>query len=434
MLLEKLEKKEITVALVGLGYVGLPLAVGFAKKGLFVIGYDINPQRINELKTGKDRTLEVSENDLKSLRNITYTYDEGDLKRAHVFIITVPTPVDKNYQPDLQPVMRASEAIGRNIQKGSVVILESTVYPGVTEELVVPAIANLSGLVHGKDFFAGYSPERINPGDKQHTLENVVKVVSGSDERTLEFIDHLYKHVAKQTFRAKSIRVAEAAKVIENTQRDLNIALVNELAMLFDKLNVNIWDVLEAARTKWNFLDFKPGLVGGHCIPTDPYYLLQKSREAGFEPRVIATGREVNNSVPEYIVQKLMRTHPIKGKNILVLGFTFKENVPDPRSTLTLPLVQMLVKEGAHVSLYDPMLEVADMKRKVGDGVTVLSRIDDLAHTQDVVLMTVFHMRFKELGTDRLLRLCKPNAIFFDVRHALTKEHVEKAGITYLSL
>ena len=442
-LIEKIKNNSIIVAIVGLGYVGLPLAVGFAKKGITVIGYDVNEKRIDELKNGHDRTLEIEDNNLKNIKNIVYTKEENELKKADVYIITVPTPVDAHKVPDLHFIKSASEAIGRNFGNNRIVILESTVYPGVTEELVVSTIEKLSGLKYLKDFKAGYSPERINPGDKEHNLESVVKVVSGSDEETLDAIDELYKKVAKKTFRAKNIRVAEAAKVIENTQRDINIALVNELSMLFEKIGLDTWDVLETARTKWNFLDFKPGLVGGHCIPEDPYYLVHLAVREGFHPQIITAGRRINDSVPEYILNKLIKKSneidaKINGMKILVLGLTFKENVPDVRSSLTIRILKSLVERGAIVSTHDPMLSNEDIKKIIDNKISIIDRIDSSTNGFDCVILNVFHNAFKKLAENGIIDLCKNNKgkkpIIFDVRHMLNKNKIESLGAVYVSM
>ena len=363
--------ESVKLAVVGLGYVGLPLAVEFGKKRP-VIGFDINERRVSELRAGHDHTLEVDDAELAEARHLSYTTDRAELGRANVFIVTVPTPIDEYKQPDLTPLIKASETIGAVLKRGDIVVYESTVYPGATEEDCVPVLERVSGLKFNVDFFAGYSPERINPGDKAHRVSTIKKVTSGSTPEVAELVDQIYKEIiVAGTHKASSIRVAEAAKVIENTQRDVNIALINELALIFNKLGIDTEAVLQAAGTKWNFLPFRPGLVGGHCIGVDPYYLTHKAQSIGYHPEIILAGRRLNDSMGGYVVAQLVkcmtkkRLH-VQGAKVLVMGLTFKENCPDLRNTRVVDIVQELRDYNVDVDVYDPWVDVAEAQHEYG--------------------------------------------------------------------
>lgn len=422
---------EIKIGIIGLGYVGLPLARLFATK-YSVVGFDINQSRVNELMTGVDSTLEV-ENSL--LEEVLVNDDSkiglfcstaiNSLSNCNYFIVTVPTPVDKNNRPILTPLIKASETVGSVLKKGDVVVYESTVYPGATEEDCIPVLERVSGLVFNEDFFAGYSPERINPGDKEHTVEKILKVTSGSTPEIGEKVDELYRSVISAgTHLAPTIKVAEAAKVIENSQRDINIAFVNELAKIFNLMDINTYDVLEAAGTKWNFLPFKPGLVGGHCIGVDPYYLAQKAQEFGYHPEIILAGRRLNDSMGEYVasdVVKLMIKNDIRIKNaeILVLGITFKENCPDVRNTKVVDVIHALEDYEMNVSLFDPWAEPDEVKQEYG-----LSSVKEVPKKKfDAVVLAVAHNEFKNLNFDSLKN---EKAIVYDVKNVLSNELKDK--------
>lgn len=420
-------QEETQVAIIGLGYVGLPLAVEFGKQRT-TVGFDINAHRIAELAEGKDSTLEVSAEELAEARHLSFTSDRNALKRCNAFIVTVPTPIDDHKRPDLTPLEKASETLGHIIKKGDVVIYESTVYPGATEEVCIPIIERISGLTFNQDFFAGYSPERINPGDKEHRVHNIVKVTSGSTPEIAEFVDSLYRSIVKVgTHRASSIKVAEAAKVIENTQRDLNIALINELAIIFDKLGIDTLEVLEAAGSKWNFLPFRPGLVGGHCISVDPYYLTHKAQEIGYHPEVILAGRRINDNMGHYVtdqVVKLMtrkRIHVVDA-NILVLGLTFKENCPDLRNTRVVDIVKELAEYHANVDIFDPWADAEEARHEYGYQLLPALPTDK---KYDAVILTVGHQQFRQLGAEGVKALCKPNHVIYDVKYVLPKEAVD---------
>jgi UDP-N-acetyl-D-galactosamine dehydrogenase len=418
-------EENIKIAVVGLGYVGLPLARLFATK-YPVVGFDINTERVSELNAGKDHTLEVSDSELQAVlkpqaddKNGLYCSAElKDIADSNIYIITVPTPVDKHNRPDLTPLYKSSESVGKVLKKGDIVIYESTVYPGVTEEECVPVLERVSGLVFNKDFYAGYSPERINPGDKEHTVEKILKVTSGSTPEIGQRVDALYGSVITAgTHLAPSIKVAEAAKVIENSQRDINIAFVNELAKIFNLLEIDTQAVLDAAATKWNFLKFKPGLVGGHCIGVDPYYLAQKAQEKGYHPEIILAGRRLNDSMGSYVateVVKLMIQKDIKIKDaeILVLGITFKENCPDVRNTKAVDVVNGLQDFGARVTVYDPWANPAEMQHEYG--LPILNTLPK--QTYDAVVLTVSHQEFASLD---LTLLKKPTAVVYDVKGVL---------------
>ena len=414
------------VAIIGLGYVGLPLAVEFGKH-LTTYGYDIDARRVAALRKGVDHTRETSSEELRSATQLAFTDSKGTLRSANVFIVTVPTPVDEDKRPDLSPLQRASELIGEIIRPGGIVIFESTVFPGCTEEVCVPIIERCSGLRHNIDFFSGYSPERINPGDKQHRLTNVIKITSGSTPEAADFVDQLYGLIVEVgTHKAPSIRVAEAAKVIENVQRDVNIALVNELALIFKRLGIDTNDVLQAAGTKWNFLPFKPGLVGGHCIGVDPYYLVAKAERAGFEPRIIAAARLVNESMGAIVSSDVMRLMTqqrihIVDANILILGLAFKENCPDLRNTRVVDIIRDLQRNNANVDVYDPWVDRS--ASKAAYGIDVIDEPE--AGKYDAIVLAVAHDEFKAMDIDSLRRLGKPQCIIYDIKYILPRDVVE---------
>jgi UDP-N-acetyl-D-galactosamine dehydrogenase len=409
------------IGIIGLGYVGLPLAVEFGKK-TEVIGFDINEERIKELREGFDRTREVETGELKAASKLKFSSDLKDLKEANYFIVTVPTPVDEFKTPDLKPLQSASKTVGSVLKKGDIVIYESTVYPGCTEEVCVPVLEKVSGLKFNQDFFCGYSPERINPGDKQHRVTTIKKVTSGSTPEVAEKVDKLYqKVVVAGTHKASSMKVAEAAKVIENSQRDINIAFVNELAMIFERIGIDTQEVLEAAGTKWNFLPFRPGLVGGHCIGVDPYYLTYKADSLGYHPQVILSGRRINDNMGVHIantVIKLMakNDHPIHKGKVLVLGITFKENCPDIRNSRVVDVVRELQSFGTDVDIYDPQADAEEVRHEYG-----LSLIDKPSKKYHAVVLTVSHEEFRTLDLDGLT---ERNAVVYDVKGFLDKSKV----------
>lgn len=417
------------IAIIGLGYVGLPLAVEFAKK-YKVVGFDINNDRVESLNNGHDSTLEVSDDALSSVliqhndRGLVLTSNVNDINDFNVYIVTVPTPVDRNNRPILTPLIKASEFIGDLLQKGDIVIYESTVYPGVTEDECVPILEKHSGLKFNKDFYCGYSPERINPGDKKHTVTTIKKVTSGSTPEIGKVVDNLYKSIITAgTHLAPTIKVAEAAKVIENAQRDINIAFVNELAKIFNKLDIDTHAVLEAAATKWNFLPFKPGLVGGHCIGVDPFYLAQKAQEAGYHPEIILAGRRLNDSMGEYVateVLKLMVTNdiPIKNANVLMLGITFKENCPDIRNTKAIDVYQALKSFNMNVDVYDPWANADEVLHEYG-----LNTISKLSKSYDGIVHVVAHKEFLDID---LTKLKNKKAVIYDVKGSLNKNLIDK--------
>ena len=389
--------KNKIISIVGLGYVGLPLAVAFAKK-YKVIGFDISKSRIGELKKGYDRTLEVSEDELKSV-DIKYTSNIEDLKEANIHIITVPTPIDKHKNPNLTPLIKSSKSVGTILKKEDIVIYESTVFPGCTEEVCVPILEQKSGLVFNKDFFVGYSPERINPGDKQRTVTKIVKVTSGSNEKIAKEVDNLYASIIEAgTHLAPSIKIAEAAKVIENAQRDINIAFINELALIFDRLNLDTLDVLKAAGTKWNFLPFKPGLVGGHCIGVDPYYLAYKAKEVGYHPEIILSGRRTNDNMGIFVANKIVKlmikkSHTINKDRVLILGITFKENCPDIRNSRVIDVINELKEFGCKVDIYDPLADKNEVKKEYN--LNLIQEIDPKKY--DAIILAVAHNEFKKI-------------------------------------
>jgi UDP-N-acetyl-D-galactosamine dehydrogenase len=421
-----LNLRNCRIAVVGLGYVGLPLAVEFGKR-FDTLGFDVKPERVALLRAGRDTTLEVTSEELKSAQRLSFTTDVADLKRCRVFIVTVPTPIDGYKRPDLTPLVRASETVGKVMRSGAVVIYESTVYPGCTEEVCVPILERESGLKFNQDFFAGYSPERINPGDKEHRLTTIRKVTSGSTPEVAELVDKLYGSIVKAgTHRASSIKVAEAAKVIENTQRDVNIALINELALIFNRLNIDTEEVLAAAGSKWNFLPFKPGLVGGHCIGVDPYYLTHKAQEIGYHPEMILAGRRLNDNMALYVAGQIMqrmaakRIH-VKGARVLMLGITFKENCPDIRNSKVVDVVRELAKHGARVDIYDPWADAAEFRHEYG---LKLTRALKPRH-YDVAVMAVAHREFRELGVRGVRRLCRKPHVLYDIKHLFPAAEVD---------
>jgi UDP-N-acetyl-D-galactosamine dehydrogenase len=419
------------IAIIGLGYVGLPLAVEFGKKQ-HVVGFDINTNRVKELKGGFDRTLEISDEDLKNTldqisesASFKCTTHLDDIKDCNYYIVTVPTPTDKNNRPDLTPLYKASETVGKVLKKGDIVIYESTVYPGVTEDECVPVLERISGLKFNVDFYAGYSPERINPGDKEHTVTKILKVTSGSTSEVAEKVDQLYRSIiVAGTFKATSIKVAEAAKVIENSQRDINIAFVNELSKIFNLMGINTNDVLEAAGTKWNFLKFKPGLVGGHCIGVDPYYLAQKAQEVGYHPEIILAGRRLNDSMGAYVAnetikQMIKKDIKIKGSNILMLGFTFKENCPDVRNTKVIDIIHELNTFHVNLIVVDPWAEPAEVMHEYH----LKTQKELPTDTKfDAVVFAVGHNEFKSID---ILNYLNPNYVIFDVKGLLDRNLVD---------
>lgn len=409
---------ETRIGVIGLGYVGLPLAVEFGKK-FDTVGFDIKPERVRELRRGRDSTLEVSSKEFLEAKKLSFASDIGALQRCNVFIVTVPTPIDNFNRPDLEPLEKSSETVGRLIKKGSIVVYESTVYPGCTEEICVPILERFSGLKFNRDFFVGYSPERINPGDKSHRFTSIIKVTAGSTPKVADFVDKLYGSVVTAgTHKASSIKVAEAAKVIENTQRDVNIALINELALIFNRLGINTEEVLRAAATKWNFLPFRPGLVGGHCIGVDPYYLTHKAQEVGYHPEMILAGRRLNDNMPAYVageVVKIMNRKKILvyGSRILMLGVTFKENCPDIRNSKVVNVVRELRKSGVNVDVYDPWASSIETRAEYG----ITLRRKPPRGRYDAVVIAVAHDEFQQMGVRRIRALCRRRNVIYDVKH-----------------
>lgn len=436
-LYNKIVNREEKLSLVGLGYVGLPIAVAFSKK-VDVIGFDINDKKIQTYIGGKDPTKEVGNEAIQKC-NVDFTSDETRLREARFHIVAVPTPVRPDKVPDLSPVIGASKVLGRNLTKGSVVVYESTVYPGVTEDICVPILEKESGLKCGVDFKIGYSPERINPGDKNHRLENIVKIVSGMDDETLETVADVYSLVIEAgVYRAESIKVAEAAKVIENSQRDINIAFVNELSMIFSRMGIDTKAVLRAAGTKWNFLSFEPGLVGGHCIGVDPYYLTYKAEQIGYHSRIILAGRRINDGMGAYVAQELVKKMihadvKVKDADVLVLGLTFKGNCPDTRNTKVIDILNELGSYEIHTSVYDPVADKAEAKREYGIDLVSKAELKDF----DAVLVAVDHDDFKEYSVEDIKAMYSDkneNKILFDVKGIYNKDEFEKAGFNYWRL
>lgn len=410
-----------TIAIIGLGYVGLPLAVEFGKHRA-TLGFDINQSRISELQNGQDHTLECSPEELQSATHLRYSANAADLQAAQIYIITVPTPVDQANRPDMTPLVKASETVGKVLKAGDIVIYESTVYPGATEEVCVPVLEKFSGLKFNQDFYCGYSPERINPGDKEHRLPTIKKVTSGSTPEVAEEVDQLYQEIITAgTHKASSIKVAEAAKVIENTQRDVNIALMNELSLIFHKLNIDTLEVLHAAGTKWNFLPFRPGLVGGHCIGVDPYYLTHKAQEVGYHPEVILAGRRINDSMARHVADEtvklmLRKNLPVLGSKVLVLGLTFKENCPDVRNTKVVDIVNSLRGYNTQVDVYDPWIDVAEAQHEYG--LTCLTEAPVQGQYAAIVL-AVGHHQFLAMGEQGIKAFGQDGAVVYDVKSIL---------------
>lgn len=415
-----LKLSDLKIAVIGLGYVGLPLAVEFGKK-VPVIGFDIHQKRIEELRSGQDHTLEVSPEELQQATQLSYSANLDDLKSCNFFIVTVPTPIDDYKQPDLTPLIKASTSIGQVLKKGDVVVYESTVYPGATEEDCIPVLEKVSGLKFNQDFFAGYSPERINPGDKLHRVTNILKITSGSTPEVADFVDQVYNLIIEAgTHKATSIKVAEAAKVIENTQRDVNIALINELAVIFNKMGIDTEAVLNAAGTKWNFLPFRPGLVGGHCIGVDPYYLTHKAQSIGYHPEIILAGRRLNDGMGAYVVTQLVKAMikkkiQVEGAKVLVLGLSFKENCPDIRNTKIIDIVNELQEYNIQADVYDPWVDTQEAQHEYG-----ITPIVSLKQGQyDAVILAVAHEQFKAMGATDIRALAKPEHILYDLKYVL---------------
>lgn len=418
--------ENLKIAIIGLGYVGLPLAVEFGKK-VPVIGFDIYQKRIDELKSGQDHTLEVSKEELKQATHLSYSANLDDLRSCNFFIVTVPTPIDEFKQPDLTPLIKASTSIGKVLKKGDVVVYESTVYPGATEESCIPVLEQVSGLKFNQDFFAGYSPERINPGDKLHRVTNILKITSGSTPEVADFVDQVYNLVIEAgTHKAASIKVAEAAKVIENTQRDVNIALINELAVIFNKLGIDTEAVLQAAGTKWNFLPFRPGLVGGHCIGVDPYYLTHKAQSIGYHPEIILAGRRLNDSMGAYVVTQLVKGMikkkiQVEGAKVLVLGLSFKENCPDIRNTKIIDIVNELKEYQIDVDVYDPWVDVQEAEHEYS--IRPVQSVSN--NSYDAIILAVAHEQFKQMGATQIRALGKPAHVLYDLKYVLDAKEAD---------
>lgn len=417
-----LQLSELKIAIIGLGYVGLPLAVEFGKK-VPVMGFDIHQKRIDELQSGQDHTLEVSPKELKQATHLSYTTNLQQLADCNFFIVTVPTPIDEFKQPDLTPLVKASESIARVLKKGDVVVYESTVYPGATEEVCIPVLEKNSGLKFNQDFYAGYSPERINPGDKLHRVTNILKITSGSTPAVADYVDQVYNLVIEAgTHKAASIKVAEAAKVIENTQRDVNIALINELALIFNKMGIDTEAVLQAAGTKWNFLPFRPGLVGGHCIGVDPYYLTHKAQAIGYHPEIILAGRRLNDGMGAYVVTQLVKAMlkkriQVEDAKVLILGLSFKENCPDIRNTRIIDIVNELKEYHTQIDVYDPWVDAAEAEHEYG-----ISPISNLENGKyDAVILAVAHQQFKVMGADAIRALGKADHVLYDLKYVLSQ-------------
>jgi UDP-N-acetyl-D-galactosamine dehydrogenase len=411
---------------IGLGYVGLPLAAEFGKQ-IPTVGFDINPARIEELRRGQDSTLELSPEELAASTQLKVSCDLQDLKACNVYIVTVPTPIDSSKRPDLTPLYKASETVGKVISKGDIVVYESTVYPGCTEEECLPVVERVSGLKFNVDFYAGYSPERINPGDKNHRVINIKKVTSGSTPEISEYVDALYRRIiVAGTHRASSIKVAEAAKVIENTQRDINIALINELALIFNRLGIDTLEVLEAAGSKWNFLPFRPGLVGGHCISVDPYYLTHKAQQLGYHPEVILAGRRINDNMGQYVADTVVKKMTQKkihvvGSNILIMGLTFKENCPDLRNTRVIDIINELQSYHVNIHTYDPWASAPEAHEEYG--IDLVSEPEQGRY--DAIILCVAHDQFKKLGADSIRKYGKKDHVLYDVKYVLGKTEVD---------
>ena len=416
------------IGIIGLGYVGLPLAVEFGKQ-LPTVGFDIATKRIAELKSGQDSTMEMAPEEMAQATHISYTGKIEDLTKCNVYIVTVPSPIDKFKRPDLAPLEKASKTLGKIVKKGDVVIYESTVYPGATEEVCIPIIENTSGLAYNKDFFAGYSPERINPGDKHHRVTNILKVTSGSTPEVADFVDALYQRIITAgTHKASSIRIAEAAKVIENTQRDVNIALINELALIFNRLGIDTEEVLRAAGTKWNFLPFRPGLVGGHCISVDPYYLTHKAQEIGYHPDMILAGRRINDNMGAYVAERtvklmIQRKIYVAEAKILILGLSFKENCPDLRNTRVIDIINEFKNYHADVDIHDPWVDPDEAQQEYGINILQSHQLDTSHY--DAIILAVGHQQFKDMGVEKIRALGKKRCVLFDVKYILPKSQVD---------
>lgn len=417
---------DLKIGIIGLGYVGLPLAVEFGKK-YSVVGFDINQQRVAELNAGKDKTLEVSDEELVDLNCLSFSCHKEDIADCNVYVITVPTPIDESNTPDLAPLRKASELVGEFIKKGDVVIYESTVYPGATEEVCLPIVEAVSGLKLNKDFFAGYSPERINPGDKVNTLTKIIKITSGSSLEAGKFVDRLYRSIISAgTHFAGSIKVAEAAKVIENTQRDMNIAIVNEFAKIFSRLKIDTEEVLNAASTKWNFLKFKPGLVGGHCISVDPYYLTHKAQSIGYHPEMILAARRLNDGMPSYVASRLVKAMLVKkihveDSRVLVMGFSFKENCTDLRNTKVADIIEELSDYNINIDIFDPWCCPTEVKKEYG-----LSLIEEIqSDTYDAILVCVGHDKFQNMGAKQIKKFGRDKHVLFDLKYILDKQETD---------
>ena len=418
--------EELKIAIIGLGYVGLPLALAFEKKRS-VVGFDIEKKRIDELLSGIDKNLESTKEELQNIKQLNFTSNKAELKSVNCYIVTVPTPINEFKEPDLNPLFKASETVGKLIKKGDLIIYESTVYPGCIEEQCVPTLEKFSGLNFNKDFFCGYSPERINPGDKEHTVSNIKKITSGSTPEIADLVDDLYNEIVTVgTHRAPSIKVAEAAKVIENTQRDLNIALINELSIFFNKMNIDTQAVLDAAGSKWNFLPFKPGLVGGHCIGVDPYYLTYKAKSIGYDPKIILAGRELNDKMGNHVASQLItamkkKSIQIEGAKILIMGLTFKENCADIRNSGIKNVIESLKNFNCDLDLYDPWVDKEDIKKtyNINPSFTLNE------NTYDGIIIAVAHDKFKAMGFNTIYNLCKKNYIIYDLKYLFTSDKIE---------
>lgn len=416
--------EQLKIAIMGLGYVGLPLAVEFGKK-VQTMGFDINLQRIQELNNFQDHTLEVSAEELAQVENLSYCSHMEQLKQCNFFIVTVPTPIDNFKQPDLTPLIKASQSIAQILKKGDVVVYESTVYPGATEEVCIPVLEQYSGLVFNQDFFVGYSPERINPGDKQRKVTNILKITSGSTDEVADYIDTVYQLIIEAgTYKAPSIKVAEAAKVIENTQRDVNIALINELALIFNKMNIDTEEVLKAAGTKWNFLPFRPGLVGGHCIGVDPYYLTHKAQSLGLHPEIILAARRLNDRMGEYVATQLIKEMvkqriQVVGARILILGLSFKENCPDIRNTKIVDMVKALKEYDLDLDIYDPWVSPQEVEHEYG--FAPLLTLEQ--HQYDAIVIAVAHDQFKQMSVNDFEKLGKAQHVLYDLKYILDQEY-----------
>ncbi len=417
--------KDLKIAIIGLGYVGLPLAVEFGKK-YPTLGFDINETRISDLQSGDDFTRECSKKELLASTQLRYSSQQTDLTGCNMYIVTIPTPIDSHKQPDLSPLIKASEMLGQVIKKGDVIVYESTVFPGATEEVCLPVVEKVSGLKFNEDFYAGYSPERINPGDKAHSVTNILKVTSGSNDEIAVLVDNMYASIITAgTHKASSIKVAEAAKVIENTQRDVNIALINELSIICNKLNIDTLEVLEAAGTKWNFLPFRPGLVGGHCIGVDPYYLAHKAQSVGYHPEIILSGRRLNDGMPKYVVSELVKKMlksriQVDNAKVLIMGLTFKENCPDLRNTKVVDIVSELKDYNVNVDITDPCCSSKQAEQEYN-----LSLITPQANYYDAIIVAVGHNEFKTLGAKEIRKFGKSNHILYDLKYLFAKSDVD---------